>query len=138
MHAKSIISIWLSPSQICFIDNSYNAKMTIRDQTQNFPLCYSNSNTCQKPTPTICILSLCNGKCKWKQLIITITSHSNKQSPFIFSIQICPINTKNWSTVNKPFNRWSEWPKNTLKNFFIRVVSRNHFGIHNASRIWLL
>ena len=116
-YAKSIISIWLSPSRICFIYSSYNTGMMIRDQTQAFPLCYSNSDTCQKPIPTICIISLCNGKCKWEQLVITIITHNNQQSPFMFSIQMCPINTKNWSIVSKPFNRWSERPKNTLKNF---------------------
>ena len=130
-----MISIWLSPSRICFIDSIYNARMTIRNQTQVFPLCYSNSDTCQKPSPTICILSFSNGKCKWEQLVITITSHSNQQSPFIFFIQMCPINTKNWLTVSKPLNRWSKCPKNTLENFFIWVVSRNHFGIHKTSRI---
>ena len=68
--------------------------MTVRNQTQVFPLCYPNFDTCQKPTLTIFIILFYNDKCKWKQLVITITSHSNQQSPFIFSIQMCPINTK--------------------------------------------
>ena len=123
-----MISIWLDSSWICLIYNSYIVKMTVRDKRQVFPLCHSNSDTCQKPTLTICILSLCSDKCKWKQLVITITSHRNHQSPFIFSIQTYSINTKNWLTMSKPFNKLRECPKNMLKFFFIRIWRNKNIG----------
>ena len=42
-----MINIWLDSSWICLIYNSYIVKMTVRNKRQVFPLCHSNSDTCQ-------------------------------------------------------------------------------------------
>ena len=107
-HANPVIGIWCILTKMRIVHSCHNTWMSVRYNTNPRPLSCSISDTCQEPSPTINILALCNRKCQWEQLIISLTAHSNQQCPFILPIQMCTINTQYRTTTFEPFNRWLE------------------------------
>ena len=138
MHPNHMICIWFSPTKMNISNCCHNAWMFVRYNTKSHPLSYLVSNTCQEPSSTFNIPSFSNRKCQQKQLIISITTHSNHLRVFILLIQMCTINNQYGPKMIESFNRWMKCLENVLKYLSIMHMIVKCFQSYNTSRIFLL
>ena len=68
-----------------------------------------------KAHPQLAPISSSTTEGKWKNLIVSISSHCNQQFSFIFSIKMSSINTNYWPTMCESSNGRSESPEHILE-----------------------